>query len=156
VYFATGLMVLFSLWILIPPCKGGDVGFVCVKYLIFVCLLRCHDFEWLFVLTCICLGARFFVWPSRTSCPIDVTPGILTATGTYIGYHVKRFKASRNVILHTRYVSTCVGAGCERGRETKIHTKAKKQSKKKRTEFKHIFRFYNFNLTIKNKYIFYV
>jgi hypothetical protein len=32
------------------------------------------------ILTCICLSARFFVWPSRTSCPIDVTPGILTAS----------------------------------------------------------------------------
>jgi hypothetical protein len=29
-----------------------------------------------------------------------------------------------NVILHTRYVSTCVGAGSERGRGTKIKTKA--------------------------------
>jgi hypothetical protein len=47
---------------------------------------------------------------SRTACNIrDVTPGILTATDTCIGYHVTRFEASRNVILHTRYVSTCVG-----------------------------------------------
>jgi hypothetical protein len=32
-------------------------------------------------------------------------------------YHVTHFEASRNVILHTRYVSTCVEAGCGRGRE---------------------------------------
>jgi hypothetical protein len=38
----------------------------------------------------------------------DVTPGTLTATDTCIGYHVTRFEASRNVIFHTRYVSTCV------------------------------------------------
>jgi hypothetical protein len=60
---------------------------------------------------------------SRTSCNIGVTPGTLTATGTCIGYHVTQFEASRN-ILHTRYVSTCVGAGCGRGRGTKIQTKA--------------------------------
>jgi hypothetical protein len=61
---------------------------------------------------------------SRTACNIrDVTPGTLTAIDTCIGYHVTRFEASRNVILHTRYVSTCVGAGFERGREQK-----KKQS----------------------------
>jgi hypothetical protein len=76
------------------------------------------------ILICICLRARFFVWPSRTSCPIDVTPGTLTATDTCIGYHVTWFEDSRNVILHTRYVSTCVGAGCGRGRVTKIQTKA--------------------------------
>jgi hypothetical protein len=76
------------------------------------------------ILICICLSARFFVWPSRTSCPIDVTPGTLTATDTSIGYHVTWLEASRNVILYTRYVSTCVGAGCGRGRETKIQTKA--------------------------------
>jgi hypothetical protein len=47
----------------------------------------------------------------RTACNIrDVTPGTLTATDTCIGYHVTRFEASRNVIPHTRYVSTCVGA----------------------------------------------
>jgi hypothetical protein len=52
---------------------------------------------------------------SRTACNIrDVTPGTLTDTDTCIGYHVTRFEASRNVLLHTRYVSTCVGAGCGR------------------------------------------
>jgi hypothetical protein len=61
---------------------------------------------------------------SRTSCNIDVTPGTLTATDTCIGYYVTRFEASRKVILHTRYVSTCVGAGCERDRGTKIQTQA--------------------------------
>jgi hypothetical protein len=58
---------------------------------------------------------------SRTECNIDVTPGTLAATDTCIGYHVTRFEASRNVILHTRYVSTCVGAVCGRGRGTKIN-----------------------------------
>jgi hypothetical protein len=33
-------------------------------------------------------------------------------------------KNKKNVILHTRYVSTCVGAGGEWGRGTKIKTKA--------------------------------
>jgi hypothetical protein len=57
---------------------------------------------------------------SRTECNIDVTPGTLTATDTCIGYRLTRFEASRNVILHTRYVSTCVGAVRGRGRGTKI------------------------------------
>jgi hypothetical protein len=35
-----------------------------------------------------------------------------------------RFEASRNGLFHTRYESTCVGAGCERGRGTKLQTKA--------------------------------
>jgi hypothetical protein len=61
---------------------------------------------------------------SQAECNIDVTPGTLTATDKYIGYHVTRFEASRKVILHTRYVSTCVGAGGGRGRGTKIKRKA--------------------------------
>jgi hypothetical protein len=61
---------------------------------------------------------------SRTECNIDVTPGTLTATNTCIGYHVTLFEASGNGILHTRYVSTCVGAVCGWGRGTKIKTKA--------------------------------
>jgi hypothetical protein len=56
----------------------------------------------------------------RAECNIDVTSGTLTATVTCIGYHVTRVEASRKVILHTRYVSTCVGAGVGRGRGTKI------------------------------------
>jgi hypothetical protein len=48
----------------------------------------------------------------------DVTPGSLSATDTCIVYYVTHFEASGNVILHTRYVSTCVGAGCGRGRGT--------------------------------------
>jgi hypothetical protein len=48
---------------------------------------------------------------SRNKCKIDVTPGTLTATDTCIGYHVTRFEVSRNVILHMRYVSVCVGVG---------------------------------------------
>jgi hypothetical protein len=39
-----------------------------------------------------------------------------------IGYHVRRFEASRKVILHTRYVCACVGAGGGWGRGTKIKT----------------------------------
>jgi hypothetical protein len=31
-----------------------------------------------------------------------------------IVYHVTHFEASGNVILYTRYVSTCMGAGCGR------------------------------------------
>jgi uncharacterized spore protein YtfJ len=59
---------------------------------------------------------------SRAECNIDVTPGTLTASDTCIGYQVTRFEASRKVILHTRYVSACVGAGGGRGRGTKIKT----------------------------------
>jgi hypothetical protein len=79
------------------------------------------------------LGPVYFVWPwisraphvtSRTECNIDVTSGTLTATDTCIGYHVTRLEASLNVIFHTLYVSTRVGAICERGRGTKIKTKA--------------------------------
>jgi hypothetical protein len=59
------------------------------------------------ILTCVCLSARLFRVTLRTACNIrDVTPGTLTATDTCIVYHVTRFEASRNVILHTRYVST--------------------------------------------------
>jgi hypothetical protein len=75
------------------------------------------------LLSCICLRSRLFRMTleiSRAACPIrDVTPGPLSATDTCIVYHVTHFEASRNVILHTRYVSTCVGAGCGRGRGTK-------------------------------------
>jgi hypothetical protein len=66
------------------------------------------------------LGLTYFVWPwapYRTIC--DVTPGPLSATDTYIVYHVTHFEASRNVILHTRYVSTYVAVGCGWGRGTK-------------------------------------
>jgi hypothetical protein len=59
---------------------------------------------------------------SRAECNIDVTPGTLTATDTCIGYHVSWFEASRNVILHTRYVSAYVGAGGGMGRGTNIKT----------------------------------
>jgi hypothetical protein len=74
------------------------------------------------VLTFICLSRRLFCVTleiSRAECNIDVTPETLTATDTCIGYHVTRFEASRKVILHTRYVSTSVGAGCARGRGRK-------------------------------------
>jgi hypothetical protein len=78
------------------------------------------------MLTCICLSRRLFrvtLEISRAECNIDVTPGTLTATDRCIGYHVTRFEASRKVLLHTRYVSTCVGAGGGRVRETKIKQK---------------------------------
>jgi hypothetical protein len=78
------------------------------------------------LLTCICLSRRLFrvtLKISRAECNIDVTPGTLTATDTCIGYHETRFEASGKVILHTRYVSACVGAGGGRGRGTKIKTK---------------------------------
>jgi hypothetical protein len=39
----------------------------------------------------------------------DVTPEPLTVTDTRIMFHLTNFDASRNVILHMRYVSTCVG-----------------------------------------------
>jgi hypothetical protein len=66
------------------------------------------------------LVGAYFVWPWAPYRTIrDVTPGPLSATDTYIVYHVAHFKASRNVILHTCHVSTYVGAGCGRGRGTK-------------------------------------
>jgi hypothetical protein len=40
----------------------------------------------------------------------DVAPGPLTVTDTSIMFRLTNFNASRNVILHMRYVSTCVGA----------------------------------------------
>jgi hypothetical protein len=40
----------------------------------------------------------------------DITPGLLTVTDMCIMYHLTNFEASRNVILHMRYISTCVGA----------------------------------------------
>jgi hypothetical protein len=40
----------------------------------------------------------------------DVTPGPLTVTDTSIMFRLTNFDASRNVILHMRYVSTCVEA----------------------------------------------
>jgi hypothetical protein len=36
---------------------------------------------------------------------------------------IKQYRLKRKVILHTRYVSTCVGAGGGRGRGTKIKQK---------------------------------
>jgi hypothetical protein len=66
------------------------------------------------------LVGAYFVWPWAPYRTVrDVTPGPLSATDTYNVYHVTHFEASRNVILHTRYVSTYVGAGCGRGRGTK-------------------------------------
>jgi hypothetical protein len=54
---------------------------------------------------------------TRTAQVRDVTPGPLTVTDTCIMYHLTNFNASRNVILHMRYVSTCGSAGCGGGRE---------------------------------------
>jgi hypothetical protein len=55
----------------------------------------------------------------------DVAPVPLTVTDTYIMYHLTNFDASRNVILHMRYVSTCVaarvvGGGGEVNKEQKL------------------------------------
>jgi hypothetical protein len=68
----------------------------------------------------------YFVWPWKSCGPHrirDVTPGSLSATDTCIVYHVTHFEASRNVILHMRYVNTCVGARVMAGVE-KQWTKA--------------------------------
>jgi hypothetical protein len=46
----------------------------------------------------------------------DVTLGPLTVTNTSIMSRLTNFYASRNVILHMRYVSTCVGARVVEGR----------------------------------------
>jgi hypothetical protein len=40
----------------------------------------------------------------------DVTPWPLTVTDTSIMSRLTNFDVSRNVILHMRYISTCVGA----------------------------------------------
>jgi hypothetical protein len=61
-------------------------------------------------------GPVYFIWPWESHRTVrDVTPGSLSVTDTCIVYHVTHFEASRNFILHTRYVSTCVVAGCRRG-----------------------------------------
>jgi hypothetical protein len=70
------------------------------------------------ILTCLCLTARLFRMTLVTAQVRDVTPGPLTVTGTCIMYHLTNFDASRNVIFHMRYVSTCVGARVVGGRET--------------------------------------
>jgi hypothetical protein len=67
------------------------------------------------------LPPAYFVWPwspyrTRTAQVRDVTPGQLTVT--CIMYHLTNFDASRNVIFHMRYVSTCVEARFVGGRET--------------------------------------
>jgi len=53
--------IIFSLYFN-SPCKGGDDGFVCIKYLICVCLLKCEHFEWLFlfVLLFVCSGPYLY------------------------------------------------------------------------------------------------
>jgi hypothetical protein len=83
--------------------------------------LNCHVPK--SVLTCICFRSHLFRMTLKSREPHrtirDVTPGSLSATDTCIVYHVSHFEASRDVILHTRYVSTCVGAGCGSGRGTK-------------------------------------
>jgi hypothetical protein len=92
-------------------------------HIICSCKILINQYIYFVFLTCIFLSRRLFcvtVEISRAVCNIDVTPGTLTATDTCIGYHVTWFEASRKVILHTRYVSTCVGAGGGKGRVTKI------------------------------------
>jgi hypothetical protein len=56
------------------------------------------------------LGHRTAHHRTGTAQVCDVTPGPLTVTNTCIKYHLMNFDASRNVILHMRYVNTCVGA----------------------------------------------
>jgi hypothetical protein len=56
------------------------------------------------------LGHRTQRTLTRTAQVRDVTPGPLTVTDTRTMYHLTNFDASRNVILHMLYVSTCVGA----------------------------------------------
>jgi hypothetical protein len=64
-----------------------------------------HEF-----LTCVCLWRRLFRITLFTAQVRDVTPGPLTVTDTCIMHYLTNFEASRNVILHMRYVSTCVAA----------------------------------------------
>jgi hypothetical protein len=99
---------------------------MCVLSLIYIYVAVCRLCAVLF-LVIICyfwhvyvLGPTYFVWPWKSSV-LHVT-FVTSHRGHWplrIGYHVTRFKVSRNVILHTRYISTCVGAGCGRGRGTK-------------------------------------
>jgi hypothetical protein len=112
-----------------PPSRHTYCWFIAIIQFIKKNPARCNNvsnFYWHVYV----LGPAYFVWPwksrsphvtSRTECNIDVTLGTLTATDTCIEYHVTRFEAPRNVILHTRYVSTCVGPVCGRGRGTKIN-----------------------------------
>jgi hypothetical protein len=99
-----------------------------LKYFLFSCLAPpntgvLHGQLWSYYWHVYVLGPTYFVWPWKPSEPHrtirDVTPKSLSTTDTCIVYHVSHFEASRNFILHTRYVSTCVGAGCGRGRGTK-------------------------------------
>jgi hypothetical protein len=85
-----------------------------------MCLILSSADIQIFFFSFIFLSRRLFrvsLEISRAEYNIDVTPGTLTATVTRIGYHVTRFEACRKVILHTRYVSTCVGGGGEKSRE---------------------------------------
>jgi hypothetical protein len=111
----------------LPVNHSGFGGLEVAYWLLVPKFAGLHLSEAVEFLTCICLSSRLFrvtLEIPRAECSIDVTPGTLTATDTCIGYHVTRFEASRKVILHTRYVNTCVGAGGGRGRGTKIKTKA--------------------------------
>jgi hypothetical protein len=54
------------------------------------------------------LVGAYFVWPCAPYCTIrDVTPGPLSATDTFIVYHVTHFEASPNVILHILHTYCC-------------------------------------------------
>jgi hypothetical protein len=61
------------------------------------------------MLTFICLSGVIFRMALVTAQVSDVTLGPLTVTDTSIMYHLTNFDASRNVILHMRSISTCVG-----------------------------------------------
>jgi hypothetical protein len=97
-------------------------GFVLFYLYIFILFMLLFNFVSYVFWHVYVLGPAYFVWPWKSSVPHrtirDITPGPLSATDTCIVYHVTHIDASRNVILHPRYVSTCVGAGCGRGRET--------------------------------------
>jgi hypothetical protein len=81
----------------------------------YIHLLQENYVEYKHILTFICLRRSYIPYDlgHRTS---DVTPGPLTVTDTSIMFYLTNFNASRNVILHMRYVSTCVGARVVGGR----------------------------------------
>jgi hypothetical protein len=90
------------------------------------------EYAWWFqnILTRTCLTARLFsvtLEISRTACKSRAPSVTLTSHRRHwpllirvSGITWRGAKFLVNVILHTRYVSTCVGAVCGRGRETKI------------------------------------
>jgi hypothetical protein len=83
-----------------------------------LCLLGSLFFWHVYVLVLVyfvwpCVPHVIFVTSHREHWPLLIRVSGITWSGS------KLLEASRNVILHTRYVSTYVGAGCGRGRRTK-------------------------------------